>query len=216
MKSNPQVAARLHDLVRRHNGSVAADAALKAALGIVFSFLTFGLVYWFGWFVGVFVARQVGLQAWQFGAIMTGLFLIVATWSAWRRVDPLAGVPRMTDRQWLLTVISQASPDILYFSPRHASAGLAMLLLGGPAGIFQAIGIWAHRLPANDTRIAEAARLLAACEMACPIEQIRDPAAAFLLKRLALIKLVPGRSSQAFALTEKGIGVLGRTSKGIR
>jgi len=57
----------------------------------------------------------------------------------------------------------------------------------------------------------EAACLLAACEAACPIEPIREPAAAFLLRRLALIKVVPGRNSQAFALTEKGVAVLGRT-----
>jgi hypothetical protein len=37
MQSNPLAAARLHDLGRRHNCGVAADAALKAALGIVSS-----------------------------------------------------------------------------------------------------------------------------------------------------------------------------------
>jgi hypothetical protein len=197
----------LTEMVRQRNRGLAFDAALKAGLGIGFAVVTFGILYWFGWFVGFFLARSLSLPAWQFSAIFTGLFFAVATVSAWRRVDPMAGLQPLSDREMLVLLISQAAGGI-GFSPRHASAGMALVLLGGPANVFEALGVWAHRIRADAGLLDEAARLLAQCETALPAEQVRTPAAAFLLKRLALIKVVRTHESGVLKLTEKGFGVL--------
>lgn len=207
---------RVNHMVRRRNRELAFDAALKASLGIVFSLVTYGVLFWMGWFVGFFVGGYLNLRPWQFGAILTGLFFVVATWSAWRRVDPLAGLKPLSDRQLLLTLISQASPGLLYFSPRHATAGAAMILLGGPANVIEAFGIWAHRIRVEGSLIEDASRLLASCETEFPAEQVREPAAALLLRRLSLVKVVPSGESAALELTDKGLAVLSGGKAGRR
>jgi hypothetical protein len=209
MSNTPPIAGRLRDMVGGYNRELAAEALGKALLGVVVSFFVFGFVFWCGWFVGFAVADSLNLEAWQFGALLSGLFLVVATWSAWRRVDPLAAVQPLSDRQLLLTLISQASPGLLYFSPRHATAGAAVVLIGGPANVFQALGIWASRIRADGPLLEEASRLVAACNGNCPIEEVREPVAALLLRRLGLIKVIPNGDSSAFTLTEKGLTVLG-------
>ena len=209
------VVDRLAQLVRRRNRELAFDAALKAGLGIVFSLLTFGCVFWFSWVLGFFFASQLNLHPWQFGAVVTGLFVIVATWSAWRRVDPLAGLQRLSDQQMFLTLLSQATGSMLYFSPRHASAGMALILLGGPVNVFEALGIWAYRLPTTLILLEEATRLLEACQSGIPIEPFRGPAAVLLLRRLFLIKVVPRGTSAALMVTEKGLAVLSSKQDGV-
>jgi hypothetical protein len=209
MNVSLQLLQRIDDLVRRRNREIASEALLKAVLGIGFSIVVYGVLFWMGWFVGWFVAKYLNLHPWQFGALLSGLFFVVATWSAWRRVDPLADLKPMTKQQLLLTMISQASPGVLYFSPRHATAGAALILLGGPANVIEAFGIWAHRLRADSSLIEDAALLLAFCEAELPAEEVREPRAALLLRRLGLIKVVPRGDSAALALTDKGFSVAG-------
>lgn len=204
---------RLAEMVRSRNRELAGDALLKAAIGVVFSLLTFGFVFWFGWFFGIYFSRQLNLPAWQFGALFTGVFLVAATWSAWRRVDPLAGVAPLTDREWFLMMLSQAAGGLGYFSPRHASAGFAVVLIGGPAGIIEAFGVWAHRIRADAGVIEDAARLLDRCEPQLPIAQVHNLAAAFLLYRLALVKLIGQEEERVLRLTEKGLTIVSRSKK---
>jgi hypothetical protein len=85
-----------------------------------------------------------------------------------------------------------------------------VLLLAGPSSVFQALGLWAYRLRANRSLIEEAAQLLPECSASCPVEEIRTPAAALLLRRLALIKVVAQGDSPALMLTEKGSQILSR------
>lgn len=200
--------------MRRRNRELALDALLKAGLGLVFSLFTFGIVFWFSWVLGFFFGRQLDLHPWQFAAIVTGLFFSVATWSAWRRVDPLAGLKPLSDQQLLLTAISQATGSMVYFSPRHASAGLAIILLGGPANLFEAVGIWVHRIRADASLLEKAARLLSLCKTQISAKEVRDPAGAVLLRRLALIKAVPSGASAALALTDKGLALLSGSKDG--
>ena len=209
MASSRQIADRLSQMVTRRNRELAFDAGFKALLGIAFSVITFGVLFWMGWVVGFFLAFHVNVYAWQFAAIVSGLFLVVAIWSAWRRVDPMAGLKPLTEAQMLLTLISPVTPGVMYFSPRHASAGLAVVLIGGPAGVFEAVGIWTHRLKAEASVIEQAARFLVACRAGLPVKQIEAPAAALLLRRLGLIRVVQtGDESTSIRLTDQGFNVL--------
>src|SRR5277367_2490387 len=104
-KNTKKIVNRLANMVRRHNQELALDALLKAGFGVVLSVIVFGIIFWGGWVVGWSIARSLHLEPWQFGALLAFLFLGTATWSAWHRVDPLAGLRRMTDRQWMQTMI---------------------------------------------------------------------------------------------------------------
>ena len=212
----PQLVERLTEIVRRRDRALAFDAALKAGLGIIFSLITFGVLFWFGWVTGFFVGHSVNLHPWQLGAIVSGLFFVVACWSAWRRVDPLAGLEPLTDAQMLAMLIGRATGAFMAFSPRHAIAGAALVLLGGPASVFQALGIWAHRLRADAGLIQQAAKLLVQCKAEPPVEQVRDVSAAILLRRLALVKIIPREKSAVLALTDKGHAMLRKKSTGER
>ncbi len=210
MSNTRPIAARLQDAADRHNREVKLEVWGKVLLGVGFSFLVFGFVFWFGWVAACILGHPLDLEAWQFGALVTGLFFIVATWSAWQRVDPLSGLQPLSDGQRLLTLISQATPGLIYFSPRHASAGAAVVLLGGPLNVLEGLGIWVCRLRADPVLIEEAARLLAACREPYPVEEVREPAAALLLLRLKLIKAAPSGESAVVLLTEKGEKMLPR------
>lgn len=207
-----EIASHLQDTVRAYNRGLAVDALGKSVLGVIFSFFTFGFVYACGWFAGLLFGRSLGLQPWQFAALASGLFFVVACWSAWQHVDPMAGLPpRLSDEQEALhTLVSHAALGNGYFNPRHAVAGFAVVLMGGPANILEALGIWLSRIRDNQSVIEEASCLLADCRADYPIEKVRVPAAVFLLKRLTLVKVVPCGDSSAFALTAKGSAILSK------
>ena len=208
MNSAQQIADCITQMVQSRNRTLIFDATLKASLGIAFSTLTFGFIFWIGWMAGFCFFSWINLEPWQFAALVTGIFLGVAIWSAWVRVNPLADLAPLSDRDLFLTLVSQAAGGLGYFSPRHASAGFAVILIGGPAGVFEALGIWAHRIRADAPLIEQASKILALCEAKLPAEKVRVPAAALLLRRLALIKVVPNDDSVALMLTEHGFAVL--------
>jgi hypothetical protein len=203
MRTTSQIVNDLQWLVRRRNRELAFDATTKALLGAIFSLVTFGCVFWFSWVIGLGVARYLGMGPWLFGLLITGLFFGVAAWSAWRRVNPLADLKPLTHQQLLATLMSRAATGI-GFSPRHAVAGIAFVLLGGPGNLIEAIGIWAHRIRADERLLGKAASTLALCKEGCPAEQISDLAAALLLRHLSLIKVVPSGNSATLTLTERG------------
>ena len=204
-----EVARCVRSKVRDRNRQLAFEAAVEVVLGVLFAALTLAFVFWITWLFGGGLARMAGLAGWHLALIITGLFLIVTTVSAWRQVDPLAGVDPMTAAEEMLTGASLASPEMLYFSPRHATAGAAMLLLGGPANVFTAVGTWRHRLPGDTTVITDAATLLCRCGTGLAVERITTPRAAVLLARLALIKVVPKGASGIIEPTENGRSALG-------
>ena len=82
MASSAKTLQRLEDRVRRRNRELAGDAILKASLGVVFTLLTFGFIFWGGWVFGWLFARSFSLDPWQFSLILTGVFFVVAVWSA--------------------------------------------------------------------------------------------------------------------------------------
>lgn len=207
MKSEPRIVANLQEKLGAFNRERKADALLKAVLGVVFMAFTFGFVFWGGWFLGFFIGRSLGVESWQVGAVLTAVFLVIAIWSAWRQVNPLAGLGRLSDRQWMLTMLSQSSGSLLYFSPRHASAGLATILIGGPENLFRAIGLWRDQIRFTPELLDEAARLLLECREPLPLDGIHVPEAALLLRRLALVKTLPHDDSVALVLTDRGVSL---------
>lgn len=216
MSESSEVVERLRYAVARVNQEIALDVGIRLVLGVIFSILTFGFLFWFGWVGGFVLGPQIGLSPFQLGAFGSSFFFLVALASAWFQVEPLAGLRRLTDRELMLTLASQAAGDVLYFSPRHASAGFAMVLIGGPANILEGVGLWATRIKTSPELLENAADLLASCEDKLPLRKLRRPQAAALLRRLQLIKMIPLETEQALTLTERGGKLLGGRRKGKR
>jgi hypothetical protein len=213
MSSRRPIADRLQRQVAQRNRELAIDAIAKASLGVLFSLLTFACVFWFSWTIGRPVSGYVGLAPWQLALLVTGLYVVVAIWAAWHRANPLAGVGRMTNEERIVTLVSPVAPGALLVSPRHAVAGMAMILLGGPANIVSAISLWAHRIHADKQLLGEAALVLCLCEEGCLVPQLPNLAAALLLRRLALIKPVAGSDATRLELTDKGHRLIGSSRK---
>lgn len=205
---NEPIEARILRLVRARNRELAFEALVGAIMGLLVTAFIFGAIAGLAWLAAFFLGTPLGLDRSAFALGVAGLFLLVALVSAWRRVDPLVGLAPMTDQQLLLTLISLGSPRLLYFSPRHATAGAAALLLGGPANLCEALGTWAHRLRWSPAMVQEAARLLERSRDACPADAIGDARAGLLLKRLALVKTIERGSALALTTTERGRAVL--------
>jgi hypothetical protein len=140
-------------LVQSHDREWALEAILGSAMGLAFTVVTFGVVFGLSWCFRLFFARRLGLYAWQFGLLVAAVFLDAAVWSAWRRVDPFAGHAPPSVEQMMLTYISHMSSDFVYASPRHVTAGTAAILIGGPANLFQAVGVWRSQFRADASLI---------------------------------------------------------------
>ena len=203
----------LTEQVQRRNREIVGDALLKAGLGLLFTVFVAGFLFWFWWLLELYFGSLMGLRAWAFSLIATFALLAVAFWSAWRRVNPLAGVGRMTEQQLLLTALSQASGSVLQLSPEHASVGAAALLLGGLSNLIESLAMWRHRLPTNPQLVMEAAEMLNAAGGGLSMKKIREPQPAILLRRLALIKAVPRGDSSDIVLTERGQKLVGEKVK---
>jgi hypothetical protein len=222
MKDADPIVDRLRELVRLHRKELAGDILFRVGLGLVFSLLTFGFIFWVAVVFGWFVAYQIGVSVWTFAWAVTAVFFVVAVFSAFARVNPLAGVGRLTEKQRMHLLVAQSLQlgmmatglgGFRAFDARQASAGFATVLIGGPLNFVLALSAWSSRLRANAATIASAARLLDASRKNLPIEKVKDVDAAVLLRRLALIKFVPLELSHQVALTEKAEKLLRAADK---
>lgn len=198
---------KVRDIVRSRNREIMLEVWVGAVMGIVFTAVTIAGVFWifyvFGWFG---ISRALRMSPAGFAAAAAGLFLVVSTWSAWRRVDPLQSLEPMTAGQEFLTMLSLGSSHLMYFSPRHASAGFAQLLIGGPASLFESLGRYRDRLRATDDTLHGAAVLIERVGTGLPLEEVSDRHALILLRRIGLVKL----DGTDLVLTRRGFEVLGR------
>ncbi|VAX41818.1 hypothetical protein MNBD_PLANCTO02-158 [hydrothermal vent metagenome] len=209
-----RIAKRIRRLIEDKNRLFLADVLIQLGTGMLFSFLIYGFLFMLALFLsGVSISvfdKKSGLSPVSIAMIVVGLYFAVATWSAWRRVDPFRGVKKMTDRQKLLTMISQMTPHTLYFSPKHASAAFASLLLGGPVNFFTAWGTWKNRYPTNAELIDDAAEMMKGTTKGLPIDQVTSVEAALLLRRLGLITVTKQYEGEVIEPTEKGRKLLAR------
>jgi hypothetical protein len=218
MTATDKTAARLRDAVASRNAEARRDALTQILLGIVICIVSFGFVFAVFFMallcmgfsrIGI-LERMLGWSTLHYAFCFTLVFAISATISAWFRVDPLRGLRPANDRDFMLGVLmSQAVGPVLLFSPRHATAGFATVLIGGPANIFEGIGIWNARMDVDDNLLHDAAALLILCKDQHPLKKVRNVQPAVLLRKLGLIKIVTASDDDRICLTEKGRSMLG-------
>jgi hypothetical protein len=207
LAQDSKIASRLLRRIKARNHELMVEIAIEAALGILFTVLTSVAVFAIAWFVGFsiggfrFSASTVALG-------VTAIYLLVSVISAWRNVDPFAGLAPMSDADRMAFAVSGMVSGYVHFN-RHSVAGLAAVLMGGPMNLVGALRNWLHRLPTDPRLIDQAAEILSACQPEVDLKKIRSSgAAAVLLRRLNLI--VPSVDSTVVTLTEKGRDVVGQ------
>jgi hypothetical protein len=207
LPQDSRIAGRLLRRVRERNRELAMEATIELVMGVLFTALTSGVVFCLAWFVcisiagGRFPAAMVALG-------VTGIFLFVSVVSAWRHVDPFAGLKPMSDTDHLLFAASHAVDGYVHMN-RHTVAGMATLLIGGPVNLVSALERWLQRLPTDPVLIDQAAEMLGSCRPEFDLKNLRPRApAAVLLRRLNLI--VPRGDSTIVTLTERGRTVVGQ------
>jgi hypothetical protein len=207
LPQDSRVAGRLLRRIQARNQELIVEILIEAVLGILFTALTSIAVFGIAWFVG----KSIG--GFRFSAAtvalgVTAIYLFVSTISAWRNVDPFAGLAPMSDADRLAFAVSGMVSGYVHFN-RHSVAGLAAVLMGGPMNLAGALRNWMHRLPTDAEVIAQAAEILAACSPEVDLRKTRSSAsAAVLLRRLNLI--VPRADTTIVTLTERGREVAGR------
>ena len=209
------VSGRITYIIQEKNKLIFADVLIQLGMGLLFSFLIYGFLFMLFLMISIVMFTNflgpnginLGLPPLYLAMLGVAIFYAVATWSAYSRVDPFRGMKKLTDKQMMLTIISQASSKMLYFSPKHASAAFATFLLSGPLNFFTAWGTWKNRLVVDDEVIDDAAEILEKTRKAksgLPVKKIKYPEAAFLLKQLNLISIAKAYEGQVVKLSEKG------------
>ena len=197
---------RLLRRVEARNRELVLEAAVDAGMGLVVLAVTSGVVFCVAWYVCISLG---GLQfpASRVALCVTAIFVVIGAISAWRSVDPFAGLKPMSDTDHVLFAASTFVDGYVHMN-RHTVAGLASVVMGGQANLVSALRSWLHRLPSDPLTIDEAAKILNACRPEVDLKTVACSwNAAILLRRLNLI--IPRTGTTLVSLTEKGRDIVG-------
>lgn len=206
MTRTEQALARL---IHQHNLAILGEAAIALGVGLITCVIVFGGVFWLAWLTFMFALQdfQIGSAA-TTAWIITGVFALVSTWSAWRRLDPIERVEAEDDTA-LNIQLGLGYATCFPVVNRQSIAGFASLLIGGPANIMDACRLWRSRFKVDVDLRAEAHRILVASRQGIAPQQVRDPRAIALLHRLGLIKALQQNNAVQLQATVKGLELLG-------
>ncbi len=183
----------LERYVAERNADLAQTAAIQGVTGLGCLVVTAGLLMvLFSLFIGL---GWFGLRgAFWFAVGATALYLAVATYSAWRRIDPLASLAPLTRAEADRRAIEDALADLTdgpLLLREEAVAGLASGLVAGPANLFAAWRTWRRRvlLDRDLSKGCEALLARAAAPEGAPVASAPRSAAALVQLGLARVAL---------------------------
>ncbi|MFK7959350.1 MAG: hypothetical protein AB8G96_02405 [Phycisphaerales bacterium] len=212
--------------IAEENRDVTLDAWVTPGTGVAFTVLTFGFVFVLTWMLAFLLGGGRHSEA-GVAATITGVFFAVGTYSAWRRVDPLANLEPEDASLFGSAALTMATGMPVAFHPRQATAGAAAFLIGGQANILESIGHFRSGIPTDSPRVNTAAELLVSAERGVRLDSLdaADSAnsagsagragsaeAIVLLRRLGLLRVTRVANGRTCEPTEKGHATLqGRT-----
>lgn len=195
------------EYVADRNGDHAGTAAIQAGTGLGCSLVAAFLVFTVGAFLGA------SWWSWQhatgLGWLAVVTYMGVATWSAWRRVEPLASLSPLTDaeraRRELEDRFADGAGQAATALRRESVAGFADLLVAGPRNLFRAWGSWQQRVALDPALTKRCRGLLEASSADRGAPAGTDPLAALCLVRLGLAQSATGPDGAVRVLaTAKG------------
>jgi hypothetical protein len=182
------------------------EAALSFVMGVVYTVITGGLLFWLTWIV---CHRWLdwGAGPVSAGLIAVGVYLVVATFSAWRGVNPLAAIEydeayRGDSKAGLSMATGLPIVD------RHGIAAAGAALIAGPANVLEAIGDVRRRLPTDRTTLDTASMILERARNELRLTDELNRRSLAVLHRLQLIKVRVVGNAMVIMPTMKGLDVV--------
>ena len=194
------------------NRSVLGESLIALVVGVITCVTVFGVVYWVSWllFTMFFRSYQIGSAA-TTALIITGFFALISIFSAWRKHDPFSNVQAMDENMQSLQLGIGYAMGVPIVN-RQSAAGIASLLIGGPANIMDSVAIWRTRIRGNATQVESAAQTLTQSAKGIPVSMVHDKTAIVILHRLGLVKVVSEQDKLAVRTTIKGSEMLMKAS----
>lgn len=195
----------LERFVAARNAELLVDVAMKGGLGLLATGLVFGVFWWMSF---VAAAGVVGLRgAGGVALLVTGFYLVAATWSALREDDPLAGLPRLTAGERSRRELEEAVGELVGVDAgglrREQIAGFAGCLLAGPQSLIGAWRAWRRRVALPPDALAQAEAVLKDAGAGAPVAG--RELGALSLVHLGLVSLAAGDDGAVRAhLSAKG------------
>jgi hypothetical protein len=204
------MSAQLKAAIDQENRRILGEAAVTLLVGMGTCILVFGVVFWLSWFVFTMFFRnfQIG-SATTTALIITGIFALVSIFSAWRKHDPFENVQAMDGKVQSLQLGLGYAMGVPIVN-RQSAAGIASLLIGGPANIMDAIGLWRRRLHAGPELLASAGQVLRESRQGISPQMVKDQRAIVLLHRLGLVKSSHEQGKLQIIATLKGADLIGK------
>lgn len=201
---------RLQAFIARRNQGHLEDAAMKGGLGLAFSLVTFGGFWWIAWLM--FGTYKQGWSS-PIPLALVALYLGVATWSAWRGVDPHRDLRPLTageaDKRALEAAVAEFAGvgGLQGVGTREGVAGCANWLIAGPKSVLEALAAWNKRVTLPPDLIEESAALLR--QLPQPSEGAERAAVVLLTLGLADASL-DGEGELILETTRRGREVVGQ------
>ena len=181
-------------VVDEKNRSLALDGRMRIGLGVMLSGFMFFVVFLTGCVVAMLLlpGRMI-----SFPLAFTLVFMAAAIWSAWREVDPLAALPRLTEADEIKRSLeqfaaSQLGGGMAMALQRRSLAGFATFLIAGPRSILDGWKLLRERIPDNPGLMSRAQELLERCATPIPLDRVPAAAESVLLCEFLLVKVRAG------------------------
>lgn len=199
----------IREAVQQWNEDCRTEAAIDIGVGLVSCVVIFGVIYGVTWQLALFTGA--GSPA-TIASVITAIFFVVATWSAIRGSDPIAGMKPLSDAESARREIARVSGQVVgglgggAFSAltSHGRAGIAVLLIDSPRRLVDGIRNLRSQVEVDAQLNKRATKVLRQCDEQRSIKA--DPRAVFLLVQLRLVSIEAVDADDHITLKVRGKG----------
>lgn len=203
---------RLHDYVSDRNRELLHEALSRGVLALAFTGVTLAAVWFAAWLCHMQWSSRLRfdlLDPWPIGVVL--VYAAVATWSAWREVDPFVHLPPPTEEERARSAVESLAMKggggvaLVSLLERRRLAGCGTLLIDGPRSLIKAWRTYRRRVEVEAPLVLEAEGLLQEA-IAAPAHVGSRHRSALLLMQLGLAELaLDGADEVRLEATTKGI-----------
>lgn len=147
------VAMDLETYIEKKNSDAFADFMIKGIFGSFFSFSVYSFIYFAAYSMSSYYAPWFATA-----------YLIIGVGTAWPRVDPLRGLPALSNEDHAQREIdglaNSSYPSARVLSQPQKFVATILFLLRGPRAVLEALQAWKLRIPADSVIIKEAQEIL--------------------------------------------------------
>lgn len=201
----------IESLIREHNVDTRTEAWTKLVLGVLFTLFFSFMIWAIAFFVLLlFAGGRIVVPG---SLAITAVFLAATCWSAWKRVDPLAGLdadslgPRLP--VGVGYAIGGSVGGLATGLRRQSLAGAAWFLISGPTSVLEGWKALSRALPSDAGTVSECMELLEECRQGLRTDRVRSPRAYSILATLGMVRIDRDEEGNLLVRpTEKGRAIV--------